>query len=316
MRNVRWLKEITAGVLVTILILVTSGCSLEEDTPPSMKGNLKIAVSSKGNYEYLYQDYIQAAFPDLKVELLEMMPDSQPNITDSEFREKIEREKPDLILCDTWRFGSLVNEGLLMEISDKMSQSGMKEDDFYPGMIEWLKQDGEGKLYGLAPNFQSAFLYYNEDIFNKAGVELPHDGMTIEDVYKLASRFTSTGNSKSGVVGFHQSFSNMPYDVLLDFGRYEGIRLVDFKSGKITADSPSWYHIVETVVNLYQFGTLWLKEIKPKMINGIATYDQEASAQADLFGKGKAAMTIAYYNEYEQYKFKGELCSRQLVLYS
>ena len=66
MRNVRWLKEITAGVLVTILILVTSGCSLEEDTPKH-KGNLKIAVSSKGNYEYLYQDYIQAAFPDLKV---------------------------------------------------------------------------------------------------------------------------------------------------------------------------------------------------------------------------------------------------------
>ena len=69
-------------------------------------------------------------------------------------------------------------------------------------------------------------------------------------------------------------------------------------------------------MNLYQFGTLSLKEIKPKMINGIATYDQEASAQADLFGKGKAGMTIAYYNEYEQYKFKGELCSRQLVLYS
>ena len=48
----------------------------------------------------------------------------------------------------------------------------MKEEDFYPGMIDLMKRSDSGKLYGLAPSFQSAFLYYNKDLFEKAGVSL------------------------------------------------------------------------------------------------------------------------------------------------
>ncbi|BBH21932.1 hypothetical protein Back11_32770 [Paenibacillus baekrokdamisoli] len=298
-----WLHIISITLVVSILSLMTIGCSSE--TPvQGMKGTLKIAVRDKGTYEYLYQDYIDAAYPDLKVELVEMETDQYHNTTIEEFKKKLEREKPDLILCDIWRFNTLVNEDVFMDIADKMYQSGMKEDDFYPGMIDWLKQDGGGKLYALAQNFQSAFLYYNEDLFKKAGVEFPQDGMTLEEVYKLASRFKSGGSSKDRIVGFHQSFSNLPYNVLEDFQRSEGIRMVDLRSGKVSIDTPSWHHIVESVVNLYQFGTLSLKEIKPKVINGVQTYDQEASEQADLFGQGKAAMTISYYNEHNNYKFK------------
>ena len=119
----------------------------------------------------------------MKIELIEMYPDNK-RITLAEYKKKIELNKPDLILTSRYEYDQLASEGIFADLSEKMKNSGMKEEDFYPGMIDLMKRSGSGKLYGLAPSFQSAFLYYNEDLFNKAGVELPRDGMTLEEVYK------------------------------------------------------------------------------------------------------------------------------------
>ncbi len=291
------------SVLLLLLILsVASGCSSEEGATGE-KAALKISVDSKGTYEYLYKDYIEAAFPEMKIELIEMYPDNK-RITLAEYKKKIELNKPDLILTSRYEYDQLASEGIFADLTEKMKDSGMKEEDFYPGMIDLMKRSGSGKLYGLAPSFQSAFLYYNEDLFEKAGVELPRDGMTLEEVYKLASRFTSAGERKDGVVGFHQQFINEPSDILNSFAISEGLQDIDYQKGKIVMNTPTWKHVLDMVINLYQFGTLSLKGAHSTMMNGVKTFNKEDSEQADLFGQGKAAMTIIYYNEKNNYKFK------------
>jgi multiple sugar transport system substrate-binding protein len=291
-------------ISLLLLLVVTAGCSPNEK--PSQEDKvLRIAVDSKGYYDYAYRDYVEAAFPGLKVELIELEEDNKPRSSIQEFMKNIEKEKPDLILTYPYRYMQLADNGLVSDLSVRFGESGMTEDDFYPGMIDWVKQASGGRLSGIAPFFQSSVLYYNETLFKKYGIELPHDGMSLEEVIELASRFTSRGGSKDGIVGMHQPRSNLPYNVLSQFAMSEGIRDVTFSRGKVSMDTPLWRHIIETVINLYESETLSMKEVKGKMINGILTFDKEATEQADLFKQGKAAMTIGYYgSSYNTEKFK------------
>ena len=70
-------------------------------------------------------------------------------------------------------------------------------------------------------------------------------------------------------------------------------------------NTPTWKHILDMVINLYQFGTLSLKGAHSTMMNGVKTFNKEDSEQADLFGQGKAAMTIIYYNEKSNISLNG-----------
>ncbi|MCQ6559528.1 ABC transporter substrate-binding protein [Paenibacillus mendelii] len=303
MRKIRGYSGALLAVTALFFMGLLSGCMGDDEGEQGEK-SLKIAISSKDYYEFAYKDYIEAAFPELKVELIELEPDYQVQVSDDDYIEAIEKEKPDLILTSSYRYELLTERGILTDLSVRMADSGMKEDDFYPGMIEWMKRSGDGKLYGLAPDFQSSALYYNADLFEKYGIDPPQDGMTLAEVYQLGSRFVEQSGGKEGVVGFYQQYINQPYDMLDSFGSNEGLRMVDFAKGRITMDTPLWRDTLQTMINLYKNGTLTLNRTKGEVIDGVVTYGKEAVEAGDLFGKGKAAMTVVYYNDGVRYKFK------------
>lgn len=284
-----------------MIAVMATGCVSDTDEPPYLaadKDTLRIAVDSEGIYTYRYADYIEAAFPALKIELIEMNPDMQQQLSLAEYTEKIRKEKPDLILTYELQYKSLASEGLLLDLSTLMAGSGMKEDDFYAGMIESMKSHGDGKLYGLSSVFEPTALFYNASLFKEYGVDPPVGGMTLQEVYELGSRFVSAGGGKDGVVGVHQAYMNMPLDVLEEFGKSEGIRYANYATGQMTIDTPLWRNLIEKVVQLYQYGTLSMEEIKGKVVDGVTYFDSEASRQVEMFGQGKAAMTVAYYGGY------------------
>ncbi|UVI28857.1 ABC transporter substrate-binding protein [Paenibacillus spongiae] len=295
---------ILLAAAVMFLVAVLSGCTNDEQGGNGKEKPLKIAISSKDFYEFAYKDYIEAAFPELKVQLIELEPDYKTQVSDDDYIAAIKREKPDLILTSSWRYDMLAESGILTDLSVRLTDSGMKEDDFYPGMIEWMKRPGDGKLYGLAPDFQSAVLYYNADLFEQYKIDPPQEGMTLAEVYELGSRFVDQGGGKDGVVGFHQQYINQPHDMLDSFARSEGIRMVDYAKGKITMDTPLWRDKVQTIIKLYRNGTLSLNRTKGEVIDDVVTYGKEAAEAGDLFGKGKAAMTIVYYNDGNSYPFE------------
>ncbi|MBW7476851.1 extracellular solute-binding protein [Paenibacillus oenotherae] len=294
-----WLPRVA---ILLFIISMAAGCATEEPGQGADKEVLRIAVDSRDQYEYTYGDYIDAAFPELEVELIEVNPDLREPLTREEYSEKIEKEKPDLILTYSWNYKEMAPKGLLMDLSTLMADSGMEEADFYPGMIDLMKQWGNGRLYGISPVFSASVLNYNKKLFKEYGIDPPSGGMTMEEVYELGSRFVSSGGQADGIIGFHQAYSNMPYNVLEDFGTREGGYYTSFATGQINIDTPAWRHIIETIVHLYQLGTLSLDEVKGKMIDGVLHYDREASMQADLFEQGKAAMTISNYGTYSTLK--------------
>ncbi|MFC4306302.1 extracellular solute-binding protein [Cohnella boryungensis] len=58
-----------------------------------------------------------------------------------------------------------------------------------PTVSEYIRSIGSGRLYGLSNAYNSQALYYNKDLFDRAGVAYPRDGMNWEEVLQLAQRF-------------------------------------------------------------------------------------------------------------------------------
>ena len=70
----------------------------------------------------------------------------------------------------------------------------------YSGLIEQLSIDG--KTYGVPFRKDNTLIFYNKDLFDKAGVEYPKDGMTMEEYEELAQKMTG-GEGNDKVYGAH-----------------------------------------------------------------------------------------------------------------
>ncbi|NBD23784.1 ABC transporter substrate-binding protein [Paenibacillus glycinis] len=283
-------------MLLPFFGLLLGACSTGTDSAGAGPERIVIGVPNNGYYTSTFGDYLSVAYPDLQVELVEMDPDYKKPLTLKQYEQKLEQEKPDLLLGYDIRYKQLAADGLLQDLAPRMADSGMKEDDFYAGMIDKMKRNGGGNLYAVAPTFQASVLYYNADLFRKYKVALPRDGMTIMDVMKLAGDFGKAGSNRDGIVGYHQPFSSMPHSLLFSLSTPEGLRPYNFQTGKVTMDTPAWRNIISTVIGLYKSGTFLMQDVKGETKDGEVWYGPDDVTEADLFKKGKSAMTIGGYN--------------------
>src|SRR5690606_23647078 len=99
-------------------------------------------------------------------------------------------------------YAQLVEEGGVMELETMIKKDGFDTDGMHPAVIELLKEQGGGQLYGLAPTFSSSALFYNADLFEEHGIEPPSDRMSWQDVMQLAARFPTGGSEEERIYGF------------------------------------------------------------------------------------------------------------------
>ncbi len=99
---------------------------------------------------------------------------------------------------DVARFAKL---GLILNLNELAAASeGFSKDEFYPQIMEHLSYslDGSDTLWGL-PRDASAFaIYYNEDLFDEAGLDYPAEGWTWEDFRAAGEEITALGGDVKG----------------------------------------------------------------------------------------------------------------------
>ncbi len=101
---------------------------------------------------------------------------------------------------DTPGYANLVSLGMLEELTAYTGEAGIDTSSF-GGVVEQLSTES-GEFYML-PYIKSFWLiYYNKDLFDKAGVEYPNNDMTFEDYDALARRATM-GEGAEKVYGAH-----------------------------------------------------------------------------------------------------------------
>lgn len=95
-------------------------------------------------------------------------------------------------------------------------------DDFYPGTLDDLRWQGD--LYGLPGQIAPALIFYDEGMFDEAGVTHPEVGWSWEDLLEAAGRLTEREGDKVIRYGFVDSL--FP-DTMLAMMHRHGVSLWD-----------------------------------------------------------------------------------------
>ncbi|CDN45965.1 MULTISPECIES: ABC transporter substrate-binding protein [unclassified Paenibacillus] len=272
---------------------VIAGCSSTAGLSTSQ--SIKIVADSKSQFDTMYRDYIEAAYPGLSIELVEMNPDYTRSVTPEMYEQVVKEQKPDLLLIWDHFYSQLGDKQLLEDLAPYMKASGLRKEDLYDGMPEMLSAKGGGKLLGLSPDVTFSVLRYNKELFAKAGVESPRDGMSIEEVYELAGRFNGMKSGGKTVSGLHMGIFNTPSSLVGSYLQSEGMSDISADGTRLLWNAPELALVLDKIVQLYRSGSFALEEDRSKVVNGVKVYDKEAVEAGEHFAKGLAAMTFENY---------------------
>lgn len=104
---------------------------------------------------------------------------------------------PDVIFLESTRLAAFIKLGALEPLDEYIKNSpDFKNENFYPEAIEAYTHDG--KLYGIPNDIAIYAVYYNKDLFDRAGVEYPKKDWTWEDFLKKCKALTFD-NNKDGI---------------------------------------------------------------------------------------------------------------------
>ncbi|MEF3305440.1 ABC transporter substrate-binding protein [Paenibacillus sp. GYB003] len=138
-------------------------------------------------------------------------------------------------------FSTLPRTKTEFDLTPLIKQYGVDLTRFEPTLIEALRQNGQGQIWGLPVTTNGMSLYYNKDLFDKFGVPYLKDGMTWEQVYETAAKLDRKDGDKTiagiAVSPSHSTRMN-PYSV----------PFVDPQTMKATFADERWKSIVEPIL--------------------------------------------------------------------
>ena len=97
---------------------------------------------------------------------------------------------PDVFWLNVLHLDSYVDGGILADLTDAVAESDIN-DSFPEALVENYVRDGVN--YAVPKDFDTNALWYNKEIFDKAGVAYPTDDMTYEDLVKTAEDLKAAG---------------------------------------------------------------------------------------------------------------------------
>ena len=302
----------TYSLLVVSLLtmaLLLSACSGEKAAlePLDAEQNVKLKVIYwEENYFYQeYGNYFSMKYPNVEFEVISQN-QMQKEVSESgeDYQEAmnkfIEKNQPDILFLQPDQYEKFASEGKLYELDTIIKQEKFDTENIIPNVMQMLKDKGGGKIYGLAPTFDAQVIYYNVDLFQKNGVELPKNQMTWEELFRLAQRFPTNGSEKDRIYGLGMQYGGFP-DLLSNVGSTENLRMVDKAGKKIQFESESWKKAFNLVGDAMKTGTIY----REKSQDSAGTMSMESYYARNPFTMGKAAMTLGsswYINELRQAK--------------
>lgn len=203
------MKKAILGVLSVLLTALTVGCSSTTNSPSDSAGDngkpVEIKFMTWGNQAHL----------DLYAKLIEKFRQNHPNITVKmesvpfpDYQQKVTvlaagQELPDIGWVSERMVPQFMANGILEDVSDVKEDAAFKLDDMIPSTLELFQKDG--KLYGLPFSTPPSVMFYNKDLFEKAGLKSPNDlakeGKWTWEEFEKAAKAISSGTGASKIYG-------------------------------------------------------------------------------------------------------------------
>ncbi|SDF88267.1 multiple sugar transport system substrate-binding protein [Fontibacillus panacisegetis] len=268
------MSRLTRLLGLVVLIVAISACSNRAETiqyegDPTIKATLKVmSDSSKENFMSNVGELFNQKYPNVEFEVVLFNSENYMEVAD--------REKPDVMVVSKGQYEQFIEEGQLSDIDTLLSDDRFHVEGIVPEMLNYLRDVGKGKLYGIPARFTSKGLYYNKDLFDKYGVPYPEDQMTWEEVFQLAARFPS----EDGVYGFYsRSFPDLVDDIALS----RGLAGINAKDMRMNVGSESYREVFQMIMDAYNSNSVTLPDIP-------------FTELYDPFITGTSAMTVDFNN--------------------
>lgn len=201
---------------------------------------------------------------------------------------------PDLMWLSQEYVANYADSGALLDVTGQVAKlsdmPAAKLDDYYPGSLAVAKYTG--KLYGLPWIAQPVVLYYNPDMFQKAGINPPDESWTW-DTFKDAAKKLTIKDASGNITQYGTSFNGWPPIQMFIWQAGGEVISSDLKSSPV--DSPEAllgeqfyadviynpdYAVPEAVIKEQGFGEM-AKAGKVAMFFGGAADDLDYAYQKD-----------------------------------
>lgn len=179
-------------------------------------------------------------------------------------------DAPDVFELNYENFVTYASRGALLDVTDMLADDAAMADAIYPQALEAFALDGA--QYGLPASFSNVLLFYNQELFDAAGVEYPNAEWTWEDELDAAEQLA---NADEGVWGMN---APVTYNEFYKTAAQNGCEIVA-DDGSVTIDQPACVEalqfMVDPVANL---------NLQPSVA------DLSGISDTDLFLQGQIAM--------------------------
>ena len=279
-----------APIAVFGTALIMSGCSLTGGGADAgdQKSTLKIMYYDERSFYDQYGTLYSALHPNVELTVV-----SNQNYTnepvkdpDAELQKFIDKENPDVLILGNDQLTKFAKDGKLLELDGMIAEKDYHQETLIPGLVDYMKQLGDGKVYGLSPSFYSQAIFYNKDLFAKYGIPLPQDKMSWEQLFQLAQRFPTDGAKDKRVYGLNLGYNTDAYQLGSTIGASQNLAMFNASSGQVTVNTPSWKKVFQTAVDALKSGSLYVED--PNGNSGSTTY--EDYMLRDPFLAGRLAM--------------------------
>lgn len=292
MRTRNRLHKFIMAALAGLLVLVAAGCSGAPAKNTQTQRSMKVMFWDESYFFQQYGDLFAMQYPNVDIEVINTQSIYNSNdgeITDynKAVRDFIDKEQPDVVMVSMENYEKMVAEGTLMELDTFIERDKYNTETIYPALIDMLKEKGGGKLYGLSPSFSGSAVFYNTDLFNKYGIELPHDGMTWQEIMDLARRFPTDGDEKTRIYGYGANYSMGLNNLVQMIASAEGLNYINPDTLKITINTDSWKRVYKMALDATE-----AKAVYNPTDNGFMGGSMEDYYKSQLFLMGRMAMTI------------------------
>lgn len=223
-------------IILIILLLALSGCSFGKQDEPV---TLTINYPSEQQFYQMYAHDFEKKYPRITIK-----------VVNQDMNEQSVEPSTDVIFIDQLQvYNRLIEEGKLINLESNIHKTAFPISELSPIVVNSLRSEIDGGIYGLSPSFISHTLYYNRDLFEKYGIPLPKNQMTWKEIFDLARRFPNQGYDGERIYGFKSNYyTAIAFSMILRVGQTEGLQFINPESLKVNFQSDEWKTIFSDVI--------------------------------------------------------------------
>lgn len=263
-------------IAVVLLTACTSGTTNTEQWDPGKKTTLTVLTYNERVFKEQYGTPF--SIKNGNITLITKLPGPGEVNWGKELAEK----QPDLLHITKEQYIELAEQGLLYDLEPMLKEEGWNPEGLHPAVLQLLRDNIDGVMYGGAATLQSKALYYNAELFRQYGVSLPEAQMTWQQIYDQASQFQG-GSEDEPIYGYSSQEPSI-LDQLLQIGRSEGLTLFSPDGKQFLLNSENWKSIYAQLAKALETGTVFTLPS--------SAYGSETQYRNHPFVMGQSAMLV------------------------